>query len=253
MSATNIDEGLWLRRFQKAEPGAVRLLCLPHAGGSASFFFPVARALSPGVDVAAVQYPGRQDRRQEPFADSVPELAKMIFDVLAGSLATPTALFGHSLGASVGFELARLMEAEGAGPVRLFASGRRAPSKHRDESVHQLDDEGLLADVRSLSGTDSRVFDDDELVRMALPAIRADYRIAETYTYTPGAPLTCPITVFTGDADQKTTHDEAQAWREHTTGDFELNTFPGGHFFLATNQSKVLDRLSASLDGAGAI
>lgn len=252
MSATDIDEGLWLRRFQPADQGAVRLLCLPHAGGSASFFFPVARALSPGIDVAAVQYPGRQDRRREPFADGVPDLAKMIFEVLVPSLTTPTALFGHSLGASVGFELARLMEAEGAGPVRLFASGRRAPSKHRNESVHKLDDEGLLADVRKLSGTDSRVFDDDELVRMALPAIRADYRIAETYTYAQGPPLTCPISVFTGDEDLKTTHDEAQAWSEHTTGDFELNTFHGGHFFLTANQEKVLDGLSAGLGGVKA-
>ncbi|AUS81190.1 thioesterase [Actinoalloteichus sp. AHMU CJ021] len=252
MSATGIDEGLWLRRFKPADPGAVRLVCLPHAGGSASFFFPMATALSPGVEVAAVQYPGRQDRRHEPCAGSVRELANMIFEVLGPSLTKPTALFGHSLGASVGFELARLMTDADAPPVHLFASGRRAPSSHRDESVHKLDDDGLLADVRALSGTDARILGDDELLRMALPAIRGDYRIAETYAYTPGPPLSCPITVLTGDADQKTTSAEAEAWAEHTTGDFEVNTFQGGHFFLTAHQKTILARMSARLAGAKA-
>jgi surfactin synthase thioesterase subunit len=253
MSSVQIDEGLWLRRFQPADSGAVRLLCLPHAGGSASFFFPVARALAPELEVVAVQYPGRQDRRHEKCADSIADLAGMIFQVLGPSSGTPTALFGHSMGATLGFELARLMEREvGTPPLHLFASGRRAPSVHRDESVHKLDDDGLLADVRKLSGTDARVLGDDELLRMALPAIRADYRIAETYTYTEGPALSCPVTVFTGDSDPKTTRAEAEAWAAHTNGDFEVNSYPGGHFFLAAHQQAILARISARLAGSPA-
>ncbi|MDI5939939.1 alpha/beta fold hydrolase [Micromonospora harpali] len=245
---TDSDNGLWVRRFHPAPAGARRLVCLPHAGGSASFYFPVSRALSPAVEVLAIQYPGRQDRRQEPCVDNLPELARQVFGVLRPWLDQPLAIFGHSMGATLGFEVARLIEAEtGASAAHLFPSGRRAPSCPRHETVHLLDDEGLLADVRRLSGTNSAVLGDAELLRAALPAIRNDYRAAETYEYTPGPKLGCPVTVFTGDADPKTTVDEARAWERHTTGAFDLQVFPGGHFFLAQHQPAILRTISAAL------
>jgi surfactin synthase thioesterase subunit len=245
---TDSDNGLWIRRFHPAPAGTPRLVCLPHAGGSASFYFPVSRALSPAVDVLCVQYPGRQDRRHEPCVETIPELARQVFGALRPWLDQPLAIFGHSMGASLGFEVARLVEAETGAPVaHLFPSGRRAPSRRRHETVHLLDDEGLLADVKKLSGTNAAVLGDPELLRAALPAIRNDYRAAETYEYTPGPRLSCPVTVFTGDADPKTTVDEARAWEEHTTGPFDLQVFPGGHFFLAQHQPAILRTISAAM------
>ncbi|WP_432840077.1 thioesterase II family protein [Dactylosporangium sp. CA-092794] len=241
MTTPRIDRGLWTRTYHPADPGAARLVCLPHAGGSATFFFPVSRALSPGIEVVAIQYPGRQDRRREPLVPGVPELARLVFEVVRPFTDRPLALFGHSLGASVAFEVARLLERDaGAVPVRLFVSGRRAPSRHRQETVHLLDDAGLLADVRRLSGTDAAILGDEDFLRMALPSIRNDYRAAETYSYVPGPPLACPITVFTGDDDPKTTTGEAAAWGEHTTGGSELEVFAGGHFFLTEHQPEIL-------------
>ncbi|WP_328348256.1 thioesterase II family protein [Micromonospora sp. NBC_00421] len=245
---TEHDNGLWVRRFHPAPAGTPRLVCLPHAGGSASFYFPVSRALSPAVEVLSIQYPGRQDRRHEPCVDNIPELARQVFRVLRPWIDEPLAIFGHSMGASLGFEVARLMEAETGRPVtRLFASGRRAPSCHRDETVHLLDDEGLLADVEKLSGTNVATLGDPDMLRAALPAIRNDYRAAEKYEYTPGPKLSCPVTVFTGDDDPKTTVDEARVWQEHTTGPFDMHVFPGGHFFLTPHQPAILRTLSATL------
>lgn len=243
-----IDDGLWVRRFHPSPTSRRRLVCLPHAGGSASFYFPVSRALSPDIEVLAIQYPGRQDRRHEKCIDNIPELTRQVFTVLRPWLDEPVAIFGHSMGASLGFELARLIEAEtGTTPTHLFASGRRAPSTHRHETVHLLDDAGLLADVRKLSGTDAAVLADEELLRAALPAIRNDYRAAETYVYQPGPPLKCPITVFTGDNDPKTTLDEAKAWSTHTTAEFDLHVYPGGHFFLTQHQAAILRVISNAL------
>ena len=124
-------------------------------------------------------------------------------------------------------------------PAQLFVSGRRAPQIVRDDRVHQLPDEGLIAEVRKLAGTNARVFDDEELVRMVLPAIRADYRAAETYRYRPGPALACPVTALTGDSDPKASVDEVGQWRERTTGAFALKVFAGGHFFLSDNRSAV--------------
>ncbi|MGW5719452.1 thioesterase II family protein [Amycolatopsis sp. NPDC003865] len=243
------DPELWLRRYHDADAGAVRLFCLPHAGGSASFYFPMSAGLGRSVEVLAVQYPGRQDRRLEPGIDSLPVLADRLAEVLAGRTERPFALFGHSMGATLAFEVAARLERTGVTPLHLFASGRRAPACRRDESVHLLDDDGVIAEVRRLGGTNAAVLGDEEILRMALPAIRNDYKAAETYVNGPGPRLATPITVLTGDADPKTTLDEARAWAGHTDGEFELKVFRGGHFFLADHQPEVLRLISARLAG----
>ncbi|MFJ3899920.1 MULTISPECIES: thioesterase II family protein [unclassified Streptomyces] len=239
MSSTT--NNLWIRRFRPAPDAAERLICFPHAGGSASFYLPVANALSPGVDVAAIQYPGRQDRRHEPGPASVAELADQIVVALAEwDDDRPLTFFGHSMGALVAFEVARRMERTGSGPVRLFASGRRAPSRVRAEHVHTLDDDGVIKELRALAGTDAQVLQDEELLRMVLPAIRCDYRAVETYRCEPGAAVRCPVTVLTGDADPRTSLEEARAWSEHTAAGSDLRVFSGGHFFLSERPAEVL-------------
>ncbi|MFD2768339.1 thioesterase II family protein [Micromonospora eburnea] len=239
---------LWVRRYHPRPEARVRLVCLPHAGGAASYFFPVSRALTADIEVLAVQYPGRQDRRTEPFIRTIDELADAVTAVLAEVARNgPLALFGHSMGAVLGFEVALRLERTGVVPAALFVSGRRAPSTDRDERVHLLDDAGVLAEVRSLSGTDARVMDDDELVRMALPAIRNDYTAIETYRCQPGPPLSCPIHAMVGDADPKATIDEVRAWRDHTDADFELHVFPGGHFYLDQQSTAVLAEITKVL------
>ncbi|WP_035796322.1 thioesterase II family protein [Kitasatospora mediocidica] len=243
------ENSRWVRRFHPAPQSRVRLVCLPHAGGSAPFYFPMSQALSPAVDVVSLQYPGRQERRLDPRIESVEEYADAIAAELKPWLDLPVALFGHSLGATLAFEVARRLERDDPEftPVALFASGRRAPSRHRDENVHLRDDDGIVAEMKILSGTDARVLGDEEILRMVMPAIRSDYTAAETYRGEPGATVRAPITVLTGADDPRTSAEEAEAWRGHTTGAFELHTFSGGHFFLANHQPQVLKIVSAAL------
>ncbi|MFJ6725204.1 thioesterase II family protein [Streptomyces sp. NPDC091281] len=243
MSVSPADDGLWCRRFHPAPDAPHRLVCFPHAGGSASYYLPVAAALSPRVDVVAVQYPGRQDRRAEPLLDDIGTLADRVHEALRGWDDRPLTFFGHSMGALVAFEVARRFERDGGGPTRLFASGRRAPSRYRDENVHRRDDDGIIAEVKSMSGTDDRLLGDDELLRMILPALRGDYRAVETYRAEPGATVACPVSALVGDDDPKTTVDEARDWERHTTGGFDLTVLPGGHFYLNDRAADVIKLL----------
>jgi surfactin synthase thioesterase subunit len=259
MSAA-IGADLWIRRFHPASGSTRRLVCFPHAGGSAVFFFPLSRELSApagarqfGVEVLAVQYPGRQDRHAEPAIDTIAGLADEITHALRPWAAEPLAFFGHSMGAVVAFEVARRMEARGdAGPTRLIVSGRRAPARERHQDVHLRDDAGIVAELRRLAGTDTRLLGDEEILRMILPAIRADYTAIETYRPGEGAVVRCPVTAFTGDADPQTTIDEADAWRDHTTGAFALRVFPGGHFYLAETPGSVIAAIGAEMDAVPA-
>ncbi|WP_066368541.1 thioesterase II family protein [Herbidospora mongoliensis] len=246
----NLADDLWIRRFTPAPDAVARLVCLPHAGGSASYYNPVSRAMSPAVEVLAVQYPGRQDRRGEPFVEDISTLADQIHEALRPWTDRPLALFGHSMGAVLAFELTLRMEKEGLRPLALYASGRRAPSTYRAENVHLRGDAGVISELKRLNGTAGNFLDDDELLRMVLPATRADYRAIETYRCAPGAVVQTPIVALTGDDDPKTTEDEARAWSAHTKGGFDLRVFRGGHFFLNDHAHKINSDIRAHLTSA---
>lgn len=231
----------------------MRLVCFPHAGGSASFFFPMVRPLAPTVEVIAVQYPGRQDRRHEPNIDNIPELAERSFAALRPFADKPLALFGHSMGAVLAYEVAlRMREAGLPWPVRLFASGRRAPSRYRDERVHLQPEQQIIAELQLLSGTNASILADPEILEMIMPAVRSDYRAIETYRHTPDRRLDRPITVLTGDADPRVSMEEAKAWAEHSDGPIDLHVLPGGHFFLVDQSEQVIALLRKELSRVAA-
>jgi surfactin synthase thioesterase subunit len=241
--------GSWIRRFHPAPELPVRLVLLPHAGGSANFYFTLSESLSAHADVLTVQYPGRLDRLAEPCLDSIAELADGVLTALLPLLDRPVVLFGHSMGAMVAFELAgRLERDKDVVPRSLIVSARRSPEDTHDEGIHRRDDDGLLAEVATLSGTDPMVLAEPELMSMILPALRNDYRAVETYVYQPAPPLRCPILALVADADPRVSVDEARRWRGYTSGPFELETFPGGHFYLTDQRHAVTAVVLRHLD-----
>lgn len=229
---TSDETTRWIRRLKPVGDPAVRLICFHHAGGSASSFAAFARRLDDSIEVLAIQSPGRQDRRNEPCLHSVRELVTAAFPAVRAQADRPIALFGHSLGAIVAFEVARVLEATRVEPRIVFVSGRRAPATRRAESVHRLSDAGILAELRMLGGPGIQFFDDEDVVAEFLPSIRSDYTAIETYRCEPDARLNCPVTALVGDHDPCVTLDEARSWRGHTKADFDLRVFAGGHFYL---------------------
>ncbi|GHE57466.1 thioesterase II family protein [Streptomyces capitiformicae] len=240
----------WFRRFGPALEGGIRLVCFPHAGASATAYLGLSRSLadSRGLDVLAVQYPGRQDRRQEQPLRTIDELARSIADEFAPFTDRPYSFFGHSMGAVVAYETTRrLLERRLPGPERLFLSGRGAPGP-RPSAHDRLDsDAEILAAVRRLGGTGSALLDDPELLDMVLPALRADYGALARYTTDAAEPLPVPLTALVGDADPVVPVDTATAWRARTSRDFALNVFTGGHFYLDAHPAEVAAVIASSL------
>ncbi len=239
----NLSADAWIRRFHPKSAADDVVVCFPHAGGSAPYYFPFSAAMPPGIETLTIQYPGRQERRTETMSGSVAELAGQIATLLADQAGgRPMTFFGHSMGATVAFEVARRLEAGGTPLAGMFVSGRRAPSTHRVEGMHLSDDAALLTELRELSGMPAALLADPEIVQVILPVLRHDLRLAETYRYeADGQDLSCPIVALIGAEDSKVDLDEAAAWRGHTTGSFELRTFSGGHFFIVEHMAAIIE------------
>lgn len=251
MSSGGRPDPRWVRQFRPADVDACRLVCFPHAGGSASYYYPLSKLLAPVVDVLAVQYPGRQDRFAEPCMDNVPDLAEAVYGSIRELTGRPFAFFGHSMGAVVAFEVARRLEQRtGRSPCLLIVSGYPAPSRLPFGSVHLRDDPGIVRELRGLGGMDAAWLEDADMLATVLPAVRGDYRAIETYTWVPGPALNCPITTLSGDADPHTTTETASAWREHTAAEFGHRVFPGGHFFIDEHRSEVAGLIRSALGRA---
>ncbi|WP_049563552.1 thioesterase II family protein [Nonomuraea sp. SBT364] len=237
---------LWIRRFHEPSPDAPRLVCFPHAGGSASYFVPLSQALLPDLEVLVIQYPGRQDRVSEPCVEDLHALADEIFRRVRKLAGPPPALFGHSMGATLAFEVAQRLEGDGIAVPHLFVSAARGPSSERSEEVHLRDDDGIIAEMRRLNGTDDSLLLDPELMRLVLGPIRSDYKALERYRYAGGV-LTCPATALAGEADPGTSLSAARSWRDHTRGTFAFRSFPGGHFYLNDELAGVTQEIRRTL------
>ncbi|MEU5404363.1 alpha/beta fold hydrolase [Streptomyces sp. NPDC005963] len=234
----------WFRGFTAPTGDRPLLVCFPHAGGTAAAYIPLARALSAEFDVVSVQYPGRQDRYAEsPFTTLAPLVAAVAAELaheVARDRGRPYALFGHSMGALVAFETARLLIQNGLpAPQRLFLSARGGALCHTGVEGEPWDNADVLADVHRLGGTDQAMLDDPHILEMVLPALRADYRAVATYRWDRGEPITVPVTALIGDQDPLVTVQEARTWGEYTSGDFELRVFRGGHFYLTDRIGQV--------------
>jgi medium-chain acyl-[acyl-carrier-protein] hydrolase len=239
----------WIVRPRPRPRAALRLFCLPYAGGAASLFAPWAGALPETIELVAVQPPGRAERLFEPPHATMAALVEALLTALMPLIDRPFALFGHSMGALVSFELARaLRRAGGPAPAHMIVSGHRAPQlPSARPPTHRLPEPEFLAELQRLNGTPPEVLAHQELMQLLIPLLRADFAICETYAYTEAPPLACPILALGGLADAHVARADLEAWRPQTSAGFALRMLPGDHFFLNAERHLLLRLLAREL------
>jgi medium-chain acyl-[acyl-carrier-protein] hydrolase len=228
----------------------LRLVCLPHAGGGTAAYVGLARALPETIELRTVRLPGRETRLRESPYRRVGALVADLATALRPLLERPFALFGHSLGAVVAFELAhRLREEGGPQPAQLFVSGRRAPQlPDPDPPLSRLPDDALVAELcRRYDGIPQAVLETPELLELFVPILRADCEILDSYVYTDRPPLALPISAFAGVSDRRVDSEELAAWGRHTTDAFRLGTLPGAHFYFQGAEQALAAELERDL------
>lgn len=222
------------------------LVCLPFAGAGASFYQPWARLAGADFDVLPVQLPGRERRiDDEPHRD----VSSAVAEVLAGlrDVDGPLAVFGHSLGAVLGYELAHRLVAAGRPPVRLFASGSPEPARQRTERATGLPDAEFLATVSDFAGYTGEALADPEMLELVLPTLRADIEMHENYVPTTDEPLDVPITAVRGSADTLVSADAVLGWAKVTSRQFDAVELPGGHMYLTESAERLVRLLADTL------
>lgn len=223
----------------------MRWLCLPHAGGAATMFHKWSRFFGEDVEVLAVNFPGRGRRFREPPHRRMEHLVASLVEAVRPRLDVPYAVFGHSLGSTIGFELIRALRREGAPlPVGLFVSARIAPQNpHPARAIHHLPQDAFLSSLEERYGIADQTLRDPEMAALLYPSLQADIEILETYTYTPEAPLPLPITTYGALGDTSVARSALEAWREQTSGPFSIQLFPGDHFYLMRDPEPLLSHL----------
>jgi surfactin synthase thioesterase subunit len=237
----------WVRRFHPAAENADRtVVVFPHAGGGASAYRLLSAALAEqGTETLVIQYPGRQDRAAEPHPGTLPGLAQGAVDDLLPLLTErPITLFGHSMGAIVAFEAARILQATGRRVERLVPSAAVPPSQVEDLPSHPTRDDELLARAAMLDGSDPAVLADNVIARLALPAMRADFAAFDAYTCAAGVTVDAPVTALGGLDDPAVPPAHLHGWAGHSTVGAQVRLLPGGHFFWGDHIPTVAQLLT---------
>ncbi|NEA98886.1 alpha/beta fold hydrolase [Streptomyces sp. SID13726] len=221
----------------------VPLLCFPFAGAGASFFTPWQRYDLKATRIHPVQLPGRERRLDDPpFPD-----VRTAVESLAGELRTqsdlsagPVALFGHSFGAVLAYEMARHLSAEGIAVAHLFVSGSAGPTTRREVGATGLPDDEFLARVKEFAGYDHPTMADPELLELLLPTLRCDVEMHEAYVSAATDPLDAPLTSLRGLEDGLVSAEQAQQWEQVAGSGFRFEELPGGHMYLTEYPGPLL-------------
>ena len=249
-STTNRDE--WIICPRPAPQSKLRMFCFPYAGVGPSIYFPWQVHLPPEVELFVIQSPGREGRFREAPIQTMEIIVREISQAIAKYLDKPFVTFGHSLGALTSFETVRVLRREfGKCPSHFFVSGYRAPQLPDPNSpIHSLPDKLFVEELRfRYDGLPAVILEDQDMLDIFLPAIRADMTVSETYTYVPEIPFDFPLTAYGGIQDSIVNQESLNAWRQQTHGQFRLKMLPGDHFYLQNARTDLLQDVKTTFLG----
>lgn len=239
----------WVVRSNAPDAGKVRLICLPYAGGGAGAYYRWSSLLDSDIDVIRIQLPGHETRIREPLLKRSEEVVYELADALLYFLDRPFFVYGHSMGALLGFELIRKLRADhGIMPVHLFVSSFRSPHLPPvDPPISELPEELFIDQLRKYGGVPEKVLAERELMDLMLPILRADFKMLDTYVYKEDRVLECPVTAFGGMQDTKVKEYMVKSWRKETSCAFRSLFFSGGHFFINEKPLAVISVINEEI------
>jgi medium-chain acyl-[acyl-carrier-protein] hydrolase len=243
----------WFKKYRYTAAARLRLFCFPYAGGSAQIFEGWEKSLPDWVDVFALQSPGRTVRFAEPPISNLRTKISIVADEIQPYLDIPHVFVGHSNGALTAFELARELQSRGGNQLRhIVLSAKRAPHLPKRERIHDLPFDQFVARLRTLKATPAEILENEELMQLFEPMLRADFALSETHQFTPGVRIESPTTLFWGEGDDEVPKEDMLAWSEHVAAALDFVPFAGDHFFIHSHRNAVVGKVRAIVEQADA-
>lgn len=230
----------WLICPRRRPDAALRVVCVPYAGGGVSAFWDWAELLGDSVELWCAVLPGRERRFAETAETEAARISSPLAEAIRAEVPKPLVLFGHSMGGLIAFDVARRL---GKDVEHLFVSAAKAPHLAFGGQPHLLDDDGLLDWMTRLGGVPADLLAHREMLGLLLPTLRADLAVCAGFHGAVddeiGWVVGVPITAFAGTDDPLATVAEVAAWQDHTVAGFDLVVRPGGHFYLKDDPAAV--------------
>lgn len=228
-----------------SDDSSIDLFCFPYAGSGASIFYSWANYLNPKINIYGFLAPGKEDRISEELIVDLNTLVQNAVEELKQIINKPFVLFGHSMGSVLAFEIAKTLESETITPELVILSGRPPPRFGlKMNPISHLGDKELIAELHKLEGTDTRILENDELMELLLPIIRADFRISEAYKSSASLKINSPMIAIGSEEDPWLNVAEFSEWKDYSNSTTKIHFFPGGHFYLREH----IDLLTAFLN-----
>ncbi|WGU96906.1 alpha/beta fold hydrolase [Paenibacillus dendritiformis] len=227
-----------------------KLFCLPHAGGSATVYMRWKRYLRDGIELHPLEPAGRGKRLAEPHYGSLDDMIDDLCGCLEQQLdGSDFALFGHSMGALVAYELAHAIKRRsGREPIHLFVSGTYPPHAKKINTLHSLSDDRLREEITRLGGTEGELLEREDLLRLFLPVLRRDLELVETHRFEEKPDrIHCNLSVLSGKEDRATACYDLSEWSSYGSRACRFYEFEGGHFFINEHVVQVVSLINEAL------
>lgn len=200
------------------------------------------------INVIPLDLPGRGGRFNDSLLSDMDSMVDDVFSQVKDDLYTPCAIYGHSLGALLGYLLIkRIIKEDLPVPLYAFFSGREAPTVPEKDHFHKLPKAEFIKKIESYEGTPDSVLENKDLIELVEPILRADFKAIETYSHKVESPFDVPIMVMIG-LEEDVNYDDALKWQDETTKKIIIKQFPGKHFFIFDHAAQVCRLFSKTLN-----